>query len=132
MKFYVSKNAKPNGDGSKEKPFSSIQQAADIALPGDEVIVGPGIYREEVSPMNAGTAKAPVVFRSEERRAAIITGAEIINTWEKYKGDVWAVHIPNSFFGKHNPYKTIVSGDWLDMGIVCHTGEVFLNDKSLY
>ncbi|MCR5391470.1 MAG: right-handed parallel beta-helix repeat-containing protein [Lachnospiraceae bacterium] len=132
MKFYVSKNAKPNGDGSKEKPFSTIQQAADIALPGDEVIVGPGIYREEVSPVNAGTAKAPVVFRSEERRAAIITGAEIIDTWEKYKGDVWAVHIPNSFFGKHNPYKTVVSGDWLDMGIVCHTGEVFLNDKSLY
>ena len=61
MLRYVNCNAKPHGDGSKEKPFSKIQQAAAIALPGDEIIVAPGVYREEVSPVNAGTEKKPIV-----------------------------------------------------------------------
>ena len=39
MKIYVNQIAKLNGDGSKERPFTTIQQAADIALPGDEVIL---------------------------------------------------------------------------------------------
>lgn len=132
MKIYVNQNAKLNGDGSKERPFTTIQQAADIAEPGDEVIVAPGIYKEEVSPVNAGTKRNPIIYRSEYRRTAIITGAEVIKCWEKYECDVWVAHIPNSFFGDYNPYKTRVSGDWLNEGIVCHTGEVFLNDKSLY
>ena len=40
---------------------------------------------------------------------------------------------PNSFFGSYNPYIDEIYGDWFDnYGRVHHTGEVFLNDKSLY
>lgn len=132
MIYYIDCNAKLHGDGSKEKPFRKIQEAANIALPGDEVIVMPGIYREEVSPVNAGTKKAPIIYRSAEPRKAIITGAEIIKNWEKCEGDVWKVTIDNSIFGKCNPYTTLVFGDWLNQGIPVHIGEVFINDKSLY
>ena len=51
MIYYVNCNARPAGDGSKERPFRRIQQAALVALPGDEVLVAPGIYREEVDPI---------------------------------------------------------------------------------
>ena len=132
MLRYVNCNAKPHGDGSKEKPFSKIQQAAAIALPGDEIIVAPGVYREEVSPVNAGTEKKPIVYRSEKNREAVITGAEIIKNWEPYEGQVWKVTLPNSFFGSYNPYTTFVWGDWLNANVPTHTGEVFLNGKSLY
>ena len=132
MIYYVDCNAKVRGDGSSDKPFKRIQDAACIAEPGDEVLVAPGIYREEVSPVTAGTEKNPIVYRSMEDRKAVITGADIVTGWEKYKGDVWKVVIPNSYFGKYNPYTTLVYGDWLNNGISCHTGEVFLNDKSLY
>ena len=40
--------------------------------------------------------------------------------------------LPNGFFGTHNPYTTRVFGDWLDGHVRAHTGEVFLNGKSLY
>jgi len=132
MLYYIDCNAKPNGDGSKEKPFKKIGQAADIAMPGDEIIVADGVYREEVSPKFAGTKKAAIIYRAENSRGAVISGAEIISNWEQYEGDVYKVVIPNDYFGSYNPYKTIVFGDWLNKGTPVHTGEVYLNDKSLY
>ena len=54
MRYYVDVNAVQGGDGSSEKPFRKIQEAADKAVAGDEVIVAPGVYREAVSPVNGG------------------------------------------------------------------------------
>ncbi len=132
MIYYIDCNAKPHGDGSKEKPFRRIQSAASLALPGDEILVYPGVYREEVSPVYAGKEKAPIIYRSIEPRKAVITGAEIVKGWVKESGDVWKLTLPNTYFGNYNPYTTLVYGDWLSPGIPCHTGEVFLNGKSLY
>ncbi|MBR5360778.1 MAG: DUF1565 domain-containing protein, partial [Lachnospiraceae bacterium] len=62
MKLYVDINAQPHGDGSKEKPFKHIGDAAKIAEAGDEVIVAPGIYREDVHPVYGGTKKERIVY----------------------------------------------------------------------
>ena len=104
MKYYVSAKAARNGDGTKEKPFQMIAQAAKIAVAGDEVIVMPGVYREYVNPINAGTEDAPIVYRSEVLGGAVITGAEEVKNWEKKEGDVWVAKIPNGIFGSYNPY----------------------------
>jgi hypothetical protein len=49
------------------------------------------------------------------------------------KNDVWKVSLPNSFFGNYNPYKDLIFGDWFhNWGRIHHTGEVFLNEKSMY
>ena len=132
MIIYVNQNAQPGGDGSKEHPFRQIQQAAEKAMPGDEVLVAPGVYRENVNPIHAGTKEQPIVYRSERSKEAVITGAEIVDTWENYEGDVWKAVLPNSFFDGSNPYTTMVAGDWLEYGTFSHTGEVFLNGKALY
>ena len=60
MKIYVSAKAWREGDGSQARPFKHINDAAKIARPGDEVLVAPGIYREYVDPVNAGTEEAPI------------------------------------------------------------------------
>ena len=52
MKYYVNANAAQGGNGSITKPFSRIQEAAERAVSGDEVIVAPGVYRGAVSPVN--------------------------------------------------------------------------------
>ena len=46
MIHYVSAAARHWGDGTERRPFQTIQEAAAIALPGDEVRVLPGVYRE--------------------------------------------------------------------------------------
>lgn len=132
MIWYVDQKAAVNGDGSAKHPFKKIQQAAEKAQAGDEVLVEPGIYREEVSPVYAGTKEKPIVYRSRVPRQAVITGAERFNNWEKVSADVWKLAIPNEYFGSCNPYTTLVWGDWLSPTFPCHTGEVYLNGKSLY
>lgn len=132
MQWYVDVHAGIHGDGSREKPFRRIADAARCAGLGDEVLVLPGVYREEVSPVTAGTKVHPVVFRSATPRAAVITGAEPATGWTRVEGDVWKLVLPNSYFGAYNPYTTLVWGDWLNQELPVHTGEVYLDDKSLY
>lgn len=66
MKIYVNVNAGHDGDGTKERPFRHINDAAKTAMPGDEVLVAPGIYREYVNPVHAGTEEARIIYHSTE------------------------------------------------------------------
>lgn len=133
MQFYVSASAARGGDGSREKPFRTITEAAKLARAGDEVLVGPGMYRECVEPVHGGESDAcRIVYRSLEKGAAVISGAEPVKTWRPYQGNVWTARIPNGLFGGYNPYTTIIRGDWYFSQKDYHTGEVYLNGKSLY
>ena len=132
MKYYVDVNAVRDGDGSRERPFKRINDAAKVALPGDEVLVAPGIYREYVDPVHPGTEDARITYISTEPLGAVITGAEQIKTWKHYKENVWVCRIPNSVFGDYNPYTTLVYGDWYFAEPNNHTGCVYLNDKAMY
>ena len=130
--LYVDIHAPAEGNGSRERPFRHINEAARLALPGDEILVMPGIYREYINPINAGTEEAPIVYRSQEKLGAVITGAEILTGWTKYEKDVWTAQIDNGIFGNYNPYTTFVYGDWYFAPKVRHTGSVFLNDMMMY
>lgn len=132
MTYYVNLNASSNGDGSKEKPFTKIQQAAEIAVAGDEVIVAPGVYREYVNPKNGGTEGKQIIYKSEKPLAAHITGAEEVKNWTKVEGSVYTARVSNKIFGDFNPYKELVSGDWFIAYMIAHLGDVFLNGKSMY
>ena len=134
MTIYVNATAKRSGHGTKESPFKRINDAAQVAKPGDEVLVAPGIYREYVNPKNGGTEDARITYRSEKPLGAVITGAEPVKNWKPLEGskNVWIARIPNGIFGDYNPYKTLVSGDWFIATFIAHTGDVFLNNKSLY
>ena len=132
MIYYVSANAPREGNGSKETPFRRINDAAKIAMPGDEVIVAPGIYREYVNPVNAGTEENRITYRSEKPLGAVITGAELLTGWKKVKGTTWTARVNNGIFGSFNPYKEVVCGDWYFSPIIRHTGSVYLNDVTMY
>lgn len=132
MKIYVNVNATRGGNGSKESPFKAINDAAKIAVAGDEVIVAPGIYREYVNPRNSGREDARITYISEEPLGAVITGAEIVSDWKLYEGTTYVTRINNSVFGSYNPYIQEVEGDWYFANNHIHTGNVFINDRMLY
>ena len=132
MKIYVNGKAGHDGNGTEQMPFLHINDAAKIAQPGDEVLVAPGIYREYVDPVHAGTEENRITYRSVEPLGAVITGAERIQTWVPYKEDVWVCRVANSLFGSYNPYTTMVYGDWYFAKADKHTGCVYLNNRALY
>lgn len=132
MIIYVDVNAERDGNGTRELPFRRISEAAKIAMPGDEVLVAPGVYREYVDPVNAGTEENRIVYKSEKPLGAVITGAEVVKGWSQYKDDVWVKRVNNGIFGGYNPYTTLVYGDWYFAVPDKHTGCVWLNDEALY
>ena len=72
MIYHVSARAGRGGDGTREKPFQTITEAAKIACAGDEVLVAPGVYRGVCDPVNGGTGEdARIIYRSEVPLAAV-------------------------------------------------------------
>ena len=132
MIYYVDIKARYDGDGSKKRPFKTISEAAKIAEPGDEVIVEPGIYREQVIPKNGGREDARITYRSSKPLGATITGSEVLTGWKHFKGDVWTAKVDNGIFAGYNPYTTYVCGDWYFAPTIRHTGSVVLNGRMMY
>jgi len=132
--LHVSKKGNDNNDGSVSNPYLTITAAANVALPGDVVIVHEGIYRERITPPRGGNANSQrIIYQAAEGEKAEIRGSELITGWKRYKGNTWKVSIPNTFFGSYNPYSDIIAGDWFsDHDRIHHTGEVYINGKAGY
>ena len=54
MIYHVSVRGCDSAAGTKEAPFRTINQAAQVAVAGDTVCVHEGTYREWVDPQNGG------------------------------------------------------------------------------
>ena len=132
--YHVSVKGNDAGSGSEVAPFRTIQRAAEVAYAGDVITVHEGTYREWINPPRGGESDdRRIVYRAAAGEKVEIKGSERITGWQKEEGEVWKVVLPNSFFGDYNPYKDLIYGDWfVNYGRDHHTGEVFLNGKSLY
>ena len=78
-RYYVDASAPEAGDGTRAAPYRSIQQAADVAGPGDTVLVRPGAYTGPdriVSLTQSGTPGAWITFLSEQKWKAVIDGRD--------------------------------------------------------
>ena len=98
--IYVSADAQANGDGTKNKPFSTIQSALDKAMPGDTVELAPGVYFERVKFPRSGESGKPI--RLNGPRTAIIDGTvQFEQKWKKipaYGPKAWHTKVPAIFF----------------------------------
>lgn len=132
--YFVAKTGNDANPGTSQLPLLTIQAAANIAMPGDTIMVKQGVYREKIVPPSRGTSNENrIVYLAAPGEKVEIKGSEIIKGWQKISGTVWKKAIPNSFFGGYNPYTDIIRGDWFhNLGRVHHTGEVYLNGKSLW
>ena len=76
---------------------------------------------------STGLSTAP-----EQPLGARITGAERVDNWVHHEGNVWKARVSNGIFGSYNPYTTRITGDWYYALEPVHTGDVYLNGKSMY
>ena len=77
MKFEY--HVKPTGSdaacGDAEHPFATISKAAQMASPGDMVIVHEGAYREQVDPKRGGLTAEPKAKHGRLSKARNACGA---------------------------------------------------------
>jgi alpha-L-arabinofuranosidase len=127
--YHVAKDGSDTNNGSVEKPFLTIQRAANAAQPGDTVTVHEGVYRERVNPPRGGTSdEQRITYQAAPGEKVIITGAEAVTGWEKVQNETWKVTLPNRFFGDFNPFSDLIQGHWFDpKGRDHHTGAVYLD-----
>lgn len=139
--LHVATTGSDRADGSAESPFRTIGRAAQAAMPGDTVAVHEGVYREWVNPPRGGTADAPITYQAAfgpdgRFEPVTISGAEVVTDWRPHpgaEGRVWVAEVPNVLFGERNPYAERIGGDWFfDRVNTWHTGEVYLDGKSMY
>ncbi|HDR52677.1 MAG TPA: DUF1565 domain-containing protein [Mariniphaga anaerophila] len=130
--YVVSVNGSDQNPGTVGMPFRTIQKAADVMQPGDVCIVRAGTYREWVKPPRGGISEMKrIVYKAAPGEEVIIKGSEVVSNWKKQSGNVWMAEIPDSFFGKFNPFKTNISGNYIRYGRDYHLGDVYLNGESL-
>jgi hypothetical protein len=74
-------NASDGNDGTLDRPFKTINAAAQVAEPGTRVLIHQGVYRETVQPAKGGLSPSKMIsyeaFEGEE--VIIKASAEVKN-----------------------------------------------------
>src|SRR5699024_8402107 len=112
--YHVATHGDDTAAGASTDPLRTLDRAAQLARPGDEVIVQEGEYREWVRPLRGGrsnTGRIPYAAATGER--VVIKGSERVRGWEHQDGDVWRAEVPAGLFGSFNPFAEEVAGDWI-------------------
>lgn len=139
--LHVAMTGADSADGSRSRPFRTISRAAELAQPGDTVIVHEGEYREWVRPRRGGlSGTRRITYQAAPGEHVAIKGSERVTGWEPESADgaagtVWRASVPNALFGGWNPFAEVIAGDWLiepEPPLRKHLGDVYLNGLSFY
>ncbi len=134
--LHVATDGADAADGSDGRPLRTISRGAELAQPGDTVLVHGGEYREWVRPRRGGLSDARrITYQAAPDEHVVIKGSERVTGWEREQGSVWRASVPNTLFGAWNPYVRQVTGDWLvepKAPLARHLGDVYLSGLSFY
>ena len=73
------------GDGSAAKPYQTISTAIKAASAGDTIQLADGTYREGELNVDKG-----VTIRAAEGATPVLSGAEVLETWNNAGDGTWA------------------------------------------
>jgi len=142
--YYVdngSARADDSGPGTKDRPFRTINKAAQVLQPGERVVIASGTYRECVRPARGGSSPDKMIsYEAAPGATVIIKGSEIAKDWTQdpaqafrrragtaalaqpappaQQATTWGYQLTGSMFpDAYNPFALAsVAGDrvWLD------------------
>jgi len=72
--------------GTQERPFQTVQHAADMAQPGDTIYVMAGVYDERVKVKTSGTEGKPITFVARPRHSATVRGFDLEGSYIRVEG----------------------------------------------
>ena len=135
--LHVATAGSDSSEGSPDRPLRTIDRAAELAQPGDTVVVHEGVYREWVRPRRGGLSdRRRITYEAAPGEHVVITGSERVTGWEPVEGTVWTATVPNALFGSFNPFAEEIDGDWIVYpekdSPRKHLGDVYLNGRSFY
>jgi parallel beta-helix repeat protein len=88
--FYVdgqAKNSDDSGPGTKDRPFKTINHAAQVLQPGERVVIAAGVYRESVRPARGGTSpEAMISYEAAPGETVVIKGSAVVKDWKPSDG----------------------------------------------
>jgi hypothetical protein len=80
-RWFVSPQGEDAEDrGSGERPWRSIQYAVDRALPGDRIVLRPGLYPGETHLTHGGLPEAPITIEAEQSDTVVLDGRHELPT----------------------------------------------------
>jgi len=85
--YWVAPTGDDAGPGSSERPFRTVQRAAQDLQAGGTCHLRAGTYRETVPPAHDGSAAAPLVFLAEGD--VTLSGADPVGGWEPLAERLW-------------------------------------------
>lgn len=103
------KNARASdrNPGTEARPVRSITAAADLAQPGDTVLVHAGVYRERVSPLRGGEDGRPITYAGAPGEQVYVKGSEEWRpAWQSVAEhpSVWYGKLDPAMFDAFNPF----------------------------
>ncbi len=113
--LHVNRNhprAADTNPGSADRPLITISRGADLANPGDTVMIWAGVYREHVSPKRGGAGPGKMItYQARPGDAVVIKGSDLWRpNWRPAKLDgvsarVWQAPLNESLFAYDFPTK---------------------------
>jgi hypothetical protein len=75
------------GPGTQQRPFKSINHAAQLLQPGERVVIAAGEYREFVQPARGGTGPdAMISYEAAPGAKVILKGSAVVTDWKPSEG----------------------------------------------
>ncbi|PKR82788.1 DUF1565 domain-containing protein [Heyndrickxia camelliae] len=75
--LYVALNGNDHNEGSKSKPFRTIEKATAEATAGTTVFLRRGTYKEKLVVKHSGTKSKPVIFKAYKEEKVALSGKNL-------------------------------------------------------
>jgi hypothetical protein len=119
--YYVdnrSANASDSNPGTEDRPFLSINKAAQVLQPGERVLIKSGVYRERVTPARGGAGPERMIsYEAAPGASVVVKGSRLVKTgWKTSTGfalrirpgvpqpKIWELDLEQLQLNGYNPF----------------------------